>query len=164
MSVLEVGFGTGLNALLTLQQAKKLRRFTRYETIELYPIDETTVNELSDDEVFRNLHAAAWEQPVEITPYFVLHKRKTDLLKTTFSSKYDVVYFDAFSPAVQPEMWNIDIFKKIYSSMNPGAILTTYCAKGVVRRTMQGVGLVVERLPGPAGKREMLRGKVVNSE
>jgi len=157
VSVLEVGFGTGLNAWLTLQQAEKLQRNTYYETIELYPINETTAHELSDDEIFRSLHSAPWEQPVEITSYFVLHKRKCDLMKTMFNNKYDVVFFDAFSPAVQPEMWNSDIFTKLYSSMNSSAILTTYCAKGSVRRTMQDAGFIVERLPGPTGKREMLR-------
>ena len=157
VSVLEIGLGTGLNAWLTLQQADKLHRHTCYEAIERYPIDEATVHELSDDAVFRNLHTAPWEQPVEITPEFVLHKRKSDLLQTTFSRKFDVIYFDAFSPAVQPEMWNRDIFARLHAAMNPGAILTTYCAKGEVRRTMQSVGFSVERLPGPVGKREILR-------
>ena len=159
VSVLETGFGTGLNAWLSLQQASMLRRKTYYEAIELYPIDELTVCELSDNDVFRNLHTAPWEQPVEITPCFVLHKRKSDLLKTVFTRKFDVVYFDAFSPAVQPEMWSRDIFTGLHEAMNPGAVLTTYCAKGEVRRTMQSVGFAVERLPGPAGKREMLRAR-----
>jgi len=157
VSVFEVGFGTGLNALLTLQQAIKLNRRTWYETVELYPLDEMTVAELSDDQFFRKLHHATWEQPVEIAPCFVLYKRFTDLLQTDFPRKFDVIYFDAFSPAVQPEMWTRDIFAKLYETMNAGAVLTTYCAKGEVRRTMQSVGLVVERLPGPVGKREMLR-------
>ena len=161
VSVLEAGFGTGLNAWLTLQQADKLQRHTRYEAIELYPIDEKTVSELSDNGIFRRLHSAVWEQPVEITPCFVLHKRKSDLLQTAFNCKFDVVYFDAFSPAVQPEMWNSAIFANIYRAMNPGAILTTYCAKGEVRRTLQNTGFVVERLPGPTGKREMLRAKKI---
>ena len=106
------------------------------------------------------MHVAPWEQPIDITPHFVLHKRKCDLLKTIFTGKFDVVYFDAFSPAAQPELWNRHIFANLYSSMNNGAILTTYCAKGMVRRIMQEVGFVVERLPGPAGKREMLRAKI----
>ena len=159
VSVLEIGFGTGLNAWLSLQQANKLRRHTFYEAVDLYPIDESTVFELSDDHLFRNMHAAQWEQPVEITSCFVLHKRKSDLLLTTFTGNYDVVYFDAFSPAVQPEMWSRDIFAGLYAAMNLGAILTTYCAKGDVRRAMQSVGFSVERLPGPAGKREMLRAR-----
>jgi len=159
ISVLEIGFGTGLNAWLTLQQAGKLRRRTRYETIERYPIDDVTVCKLSDDALFRSLHTAVWEQPVEITPWFVLHKCKDDLLQTTFSYKYDVVYIDAFSPEVQPEMWSIDVFARLYAAMNHGAILTTYCAKGSVRRNMKSVGFEVERLPGPAGKREILRAR-----
>ena len=158
-SVLEAGFGAGLNAWLTLQQAGRLRRYTRYETIELYPIDECTVCKLSNDDIFRNLHTAPWEQQVEITPHFVLHKRKNDLLQAAFFHKYDVVYFDAFSPAVQPEMWTTDIFVRLYAAMNLGAILTTYCAKGSVRRNMQSVGFDVERLPGPEGKREILRAR-----
>ncbi len=159
VSVLEIGFGTGLNAWLTLQQAGNLHRPTRYGAIELYPIDNVTASELSDNDVFRSLHTAPWEQPVEITPNFILYKRKSDLLQTAFTSRFDVVYFDAFSPAVQPEMWSRDIFATLYSVMNPGAVLTTYCAKGEVRRTMQIVGFVVERLPGPTGKREMLRAR-----
>ena len=159
VSVLEIGFGTGLNAWLTLQQASRLHRHTYYEAIELYPIDETTVCKLSDDAVFKSMHTAPWEQPVEITPEFVLHKRKNDLLQTTFSHKYDVIYFDAFSPAVQPEMWTIDIFAHLHAAMNIGAILTTYCAKGSVWRNMQSVGFSVERLSGPVGKREMLRAR-----
>ncbi|MDR1153890.1 MAG: tRNA (5-methylaminomethyl-2-thiouridine)(34)-methyltransferase MnmD [Bacteroidales bacterium] len=161
VSVLEIGFGTGLNAWLTLHQADRLQKVTRYEAIELYPIDNASVCELSEHDLFRSLHAAPWEQPVEITSCFVLYKRKSDLLQTAFTSSFDVVYFDAFSPAVQSEMWGRDIFASLYAAMNPGAVLTTYCAKGDVRRTMQSVGFTVERLPGPAGKREMLRaGKI----
>ena len=157
VSVFEVGFGTGLNAWLTLQQAVKLNRCTWYEAIELYPIGESTVSELSDNQIFHKLHHTSWEQPAEIASGFILYKRLNDLLHTVFLRKFDVIYFDAFSPAVQPEMWTRDIFSKLYEAMNPGAVLTTYCAKGEVRRTMQSVGLIVERLPGPAGKREMLR-------
>ena len=163
VSTLETGFGTGLNAWLTLQHADKLQRCTYYEAIELYPIDDATVCKLSEDPLFRKLHAATWEHHVEITPYFTLHKRKSDLLQTTFTRKFDIVYFDAFSPAVQPEMWSIDIFTKLYAAMNKNAILTTYCAKGEVRRTMQSAGFTVERLPGPAGKREILRSCRVNA-
>jgi tRNA U34 5-methylaminomethyl-2-thiouridine-forming methyltransferase MnmC len=159
VSVLEVGFGTGLNAWLTLHEAHNLQRRTYYEAIELYPVDAATISEFSNESFFRSLHIAAWEIPAEITAIFTLLKRKSDLLQTTFTRKFDIVYFDAFSPAVQPEMWSDDIFAKLYAAMNPDAILTTYCAKGDVRRTMQKAGFAVERLPGPAGKREMLRGR-----
>ena len=159
VSVLEAGFGTGLNAWLTLQQAGKQHRQTYYEAIELYPVDQCTADEISDDDVFRSLHVAPWEEPVQITPYFVLHKRRSDLLQTAFTRNFDVVYFDAFSPAVQPEMWSCDIFACLYAAMNLEAVLTTYCAKGEVRRTLKSVGFTVERLAGAAGKREMLRGR-----
>ena len=158
-SILEIGFGTGLNAWLTLLQAIKKRRQVYYEAIELYPIDAETTSELSDNNIFRSLHSSLWEQPVEIVPEFALHKRKSDLLQTTFTKKFDLVYFDAFSPTVQPEMWSSEIFARLYAAMNPDAILTTYCAKGEVRRTMQNVGFTVERLKGSAGKREMLRAR-----
>ncbi|MDR1172129.1 MAG: tRNA (5-methylaminomethyl-2-thiouridine)(34)-methyltransferase MnmD [Bacteroidales bacterium] len=161
VSVLEIGFGTGLNAWLTLQQADRLQKVTRYEAIELYPIDNNTASELSDDVIFQSLHTTTWEQPVGITSCFVLYKRKSDLLQTAFTSSFDVVYFDAFSPVVQPGMWGRDIFANLYAAMNPGAVLTTYCAKGDVRRTMQSVGFAVERLPGPIGKREMLRARKI---
>jgi len=158
VSILEIGFGTGLNAWLTLQQANTLQRHTHYETIELYPIDNATARVFFDNEIFENLHSIPWEHPIEITPWFVLHKRKNDLLKTTFTRKYDIVYFDAFSPTVQPEMWSREVFACLYEAMNTSAILTTYCVKGEVRRTLQNVGFNVERLPGPiGGKREMLR-------
>ena len=160
VSVLEIGFGTGLNALLTLQYAEKLRQFTYYETIELFPVEEIIVREFSDDENFQKLHSAAWESLVEITPYFNLHKRQSDLLRTVFSRSYDVVYFDAFSPTTQPEMWSREVFMNLYSAMTPGAIMTTYCAKSDVRRCLQSIGFEVERMKGPpSGKREMLRAR-----
>ena len=145
------------NTPCTLQNAEKLNRNTWYETIELYPIDEAAISELSDDLLFRKIHDASWEQPIEIATRFVLFKRFEDVLLSDFQRKFDVVYFDAFSPAVQPEMWRHDVFAKLFETMNHGAVLTTYCAKGEVRRTMQSVGLKVERLPGAASKREMLR-------
>jgi len=163
VSVLEIGFGTGLNAWLTLRQANRMPLSTYYEAVECYPIEESTACELSDDELFRSLHAAAWEQAVEITPHFTLRKRKCNLLQalqsSIFSRSFDVVYFDAFSPGAQPEMWSRDVFSFLHAAMNPGGVLTTYCAKGEVRRIMKGVGFSVERLPGPAGKREMLRSR-----
>jgi len=162
VAVLEIGFGTGLNAWLTLQQATRMQRHTLYETLERYPVDDATAQALSDDELFRRLHSAPWEQSVEINRYFTLFKNKSDILKIkAFARSYDVVYFDAFSPRVQPEMWNRDIFELLYAAMNPGGVLTTYCAKGDVRRTLQNIGFSVERLPGAVGKREMLRARIM---
>ncbi len=159
VSVLEIGFGTGLNAFLTAMQAETNQRFTHYEAIELYPVDFHTISSLSKNELFLRFHTEPWEKDIAMTSYFTLHKRKIDLLETAFTRGVDIIYFDAFSPAVQPEMWSNDVFSKLYDAMNPGAVLTTYCAKGEVRRTMQKVGYTVERLSGPKGKREMLRGR-----
>ena len=161
VSILEVGFGTGLNAWLTMKKAESLNRKTLYETVELYPVDYATVCELSEEKSFLELHTAQWEQSVEITPTFSLLKRNVDFLTTSFERSFDVVYFDAFSPAVQPEMWSETVFRRLYEAMNSNAVLTTYCAKGEVRRTMQKAGFITERLPGPTGKREMLRAKKI---
>lgn len=159
--VLEIGFGTGLNALLTLEAAEQEKRPVHYTGIELYPLAWEEVNALgySDNPLFERLHTAPWEENVEISPYFTLRKIKGDantVIHSSFSPS--VVYFDAFAPEKQPEMWNEQLFRSLYVTMNTGGILTTYCAKGVIRRLLQAVGFRVERLPGPpGGKREILR-------
>lgn len=158
VSVLEIGFGTGLNAFLTMTQAEKEQRATYYESVEQYPVGLPEVQSLLDHERFAMLHTAPWEKDVVFSPCFTLHKRKTDIINVRFSRRFDVVYFDAFSPAVQPEIWTVQIFATLHEAMNSGAVLTTYCAKGDVRRMMQSIGFAVDRLPGPKGKREMLRG------
>ena len=167
--VLEIGFGTGLNALLTLETAEQEKRPVHYTGIELYPLAWEEVNALgySDNPSFERLHTASWEEDVEISPYFTLRKIKGDantVINSSFSPS--VVYFDAFAPEKQPEMWNEQLFRSLYVTMNTGGILTTYCAKGVIRRLLQAVGFRVERLPGPpGGKREILRAtKVIGNQ
>ena len=164
--VLEIGFGTGLNAFLTLLEAEKQQRKVCFTSIERYPLKEDIVRELGYPEIiapeksekFYALHTAPWNQFVEISPCFTLHKIEGDFTHFDFQSHYDVVYFDAFAPEKQPEMWSQPLFDRLYRQMNPGGILTTYCAKGVVRRMLQAAGFTVERLPGPpGGKREILR-------
>lgn len=159
VSVLEIGFGTGLNAYLTLLQAESSRRMTYYEAVELYPVDLPTAGRLSEQEAFISLHTSDWDRETVISPYFTLHKRRVDLSLAVFRHAFDVIYFDAFSPAVQPGMWTREIFSGLYEIMNTHAVMTTYCAKGAVRRTLQSVGFAVERLPGPKGKREILRAR-----
>lgn len=196
VNILEIGFGTGLNAYLTLLEAEKRKIPIHYTSLELYPLpvkvalglnypealqeyhDNATrmVTESPDvcteilpedaDSVFREkrqlfeqLHSSPWEEDCEITSYFTLHKIKTDFTGYGLQGMFDVIYFDAFSPEKQPEMWVEDGFRKISEHVNEGAVLTTYCAKGVVRRALQSAGFVVERLPGPPGKREILRGR-----
>lgn len=164
--LLEIGFGTGLNAFLTLLAAERLNKSVHYTGIELYPLEESTLKQLDYPEVicperandYYELHSCKWEQDNQITNNFTLHKIKGDFTTYLFSGNYDLIYFDAFAPEKQAEMWTQELFNSLYVIMNKGGILTTYCAKGVVRRMLQSAGFTVERLPGPPqGKREILR-------
>lgn len=164
--VLEIGFGTGLNAFLTLLEAAQACRPVVFTTIELHPVTEETLRLLRYPEQiapahvadYEALHHAEWNKPVCITPWFTLHKIQGDFTLFPFTGQYDVIYFDAFAPDKQPEMWHPSLFENLYRITAPGGILTTYCAKGVVRRMLQSAGYTVERLPGPpGGKREILR-------
>ena len=159
--VLELGFGTGLNALLTAIEAEKRKISTYYITLEKFPLEEDVWIQLnyssSDETLFRKIHQAEWGTDVVVSPYFRIRKIRTDFADYSFPDIYDVVYYDAFAPDKQAGVWTQDLFNKIAARMSHAAILTTYCAKGAVRRMMQSAGLTVERIPGPPGKREMLR-------
>ena len=167
INVLEIGFGTGLNAFLTQKEAELKGQNINYTGIELYPLSEEIIDRLNytknlnsgDQSVFKKLHVIGWESEVEVTNRFTLRKIQTDFskLELTLDKEYDLIYFDAFAPEKQQEMWSQDIFDFLYKKTNIGGILTTYCAKGVVRRMLQQAGFSVERLQGPLGKREMLR-------
>ncbi|MDR0395180.1 MAG: tRNA (5-methylaminomethyl-2-thiouridine)(34)-methyltransferase MnmD [Tannerella sp.] len=165
-NVLETGFGTGLNAYLALCEAEKSKRPIRYTSLELYPLAADEAMRLNYPEMlradrhwFEKIHDSPWGADEVITPYFTLCKVQADFTQYELQGWYDVIFFDAFSPEKQPELWTEDGFRKIYAHSVPGAVLTTYCAKGSVRRALQSAGFVVERLPGPPGKREILRGK-----
>lgn len=160
--ILEIGFGTGLNAYLTLLEATRTGKKIHYTGIEKFPLDRGIPEEMNytDDPLFGEMHQAEWESDVEISPGFTLRKLKTDFTtcKPPDTPLFDVVYFDAFAPEKQPEMWDAELFDNLYASMEKGGILTTYCAKGIIRRTLQRAGFRVERLAGPpGGKREILR-------
>ncbi len=165
--LLEVGFGTGLNALLTLQEASRTGQKVYYVAIEPFPLSMDTVYLLNyptllpDDPSawFIKLHEAPWEEEEIITPNFSLFKTKTQLEHFETKYRFDLVYFDAFSPAVQPLLWQKPVFDRLYSFMAPASILVTYAAKGQVRRNMMEAGFHTERLPGAPGKREMLRAR-----
>lgn len=164
--VFEIGFGTGLNAFLTLKETlEKPCLHIEYFTIERFPLDAELIAKLnyggSENELFQKLHTSLWDQDCFITGQFKLHKILGDSNTTLLPDNLDLVYFDAFAPDKQPEMWNQEIFNKLYAQMNPEAILTTYCAKGAVRRMMKEAGFSVERIPGPPGKREMLRARKI---
>ena len=176
--ILEIGFGTGLNAWLTLEEAERSRRNILYTGLELYPREWQTIEQLgyiSNDEqltttarqqpaieLFKQLHTSPWEKDVQLTPHFTLRKVETDVNKwvenreRTMSNINDSVT----APEKQPEMWSQELFNRLYVLLDRDGILTTYCAKGVVRRMLQTAGFTVERLPGPpGGKREILRAR-----
>lgn len=165
--LLEFGFGTGLNAYLTALEAEKQKIKIRYVALEKFPLSQEITNQLNysaeNPSLFRQIHQSAWENPVWITPFFVLQKLAIDFVAFDFPGRYDVVYFDAFAPDKQPEVWSQELFDKLFFSMNTGGIITTYCAKGSVRRMMQQAGFTVERIPGALGKREMLRANVLKN-
>lgn len=164
VTVFEVGFGTGLNAALTAKAAVEERIATDYYAVELYPLSDAMTSLLRGHQpaeysgFFEDVNSAAWGEEAQLNPYFRLTKINADFLSMDLPRDLDAVYFDAFAPEKQPEMWGEDVFRKLYESMAPGGVLTTYCAKGAVRRMLQAVGFTVERLPGPkSGKREILR-------
>ena len=169
LNLLEIGFGTGLNAYLTLLITEQTTKHIDYTSLELYPLSIDIVKDLnyvenSDSKyksLYLKLHESEWNCKIEITPSFYLTKIQTDFSQLDLPDNsdilFDVIYFDAFAPEKQPEMWSQEIFNYLYSKTNKGGILTTYCAKGVVRRMLQQAGYCVERLAGPPGKREILR-------
>ena len=160
INVFEVGFGTGLNALLTMEMATKKQLCVHYTTVELYPLSWGQVQPLgySESPEFKHIHNLPWGEDAKVNENFILHKVQTDVLTMEIPNDINVVYFDAFAPEKQPELWSESLLQRIYNKMTDGGVLTTYCAKGVVRRMLQQVGFKVERLQGPpGGKREVLR-------
>jgi tRNA U34 5-methylaminomethyl-2-thiouridine-forming methyltransferase MnmC len=166
LNIFEAGFGTGLNALLTIIEAEKLQREVLYETVERFPLNSFEIKSLNyckqlDSEdlqpVFEQLHNCEWEKEINITSHFIFKKTKSDLLHFQAINNFRLIYFDAFAPTAQPELWTKEVFEKMFFILDPGGILVTYCSKGDVRRTMQAAGFTIEKLPGPPGKREMIR-------
>lgn len=161
---MEIGFGTGLNAFLTLLETLDEPLLTvTYYAIERFPLELDLVRRLNygkdKRDLFLKLHKLPWNTMLPVTTRFNIYKAQGDSNTVLLPDNLDLTYFDAFAPDKQPEMWNQDIFDKLYVHTSPGGILTTYCAKGSVRRMMQKAGYSVERIPGPPGKREMLRAK-----
>lgn len=161
ISILEIGFGTGLNALLTLEEVKKypLIKFA-YHTIEAYPIDIALVNQLNysfNKYDLMLLHKSEWNKAVLLKDNLIFYKHHTKLEDFFIDKKFDLIYYDAFGPRAQAEMWEKDILLKTTSFLNNNGKLVTYCAKGEVKRIFKNAGFVVETLKGPQGKREMIR-------
>lgn len=157
--ILELGFGTGLNALLTEEFSRTSRCKIDYIALETVPLAPEIWETLDyqKPEIFADIHTAAWEVEVVIREGFQLKKHESSFEKFDAEKNFDLIYWDAFGPSTQAELWTLDVFEKCYQLMSVSGILVTYCAKGDVRRAMQAAGFNVERLPGPPGKREMLR-------
>lgn len=167
--IFEVGFGTGLNAILTFIEAKKLNIHIVYNSIEAFPLAVDLINQLNytnglnthEQAVFNQMHTADWNTPVVIDEQFTLVKHHAKLEEFSFAhlqNYFDVIYMDAFAPNKQAELWDIAIFEQLYHAMALQGLLVTYTSKGDVKRAMQQVGLRVEKLDGPPRKRHMLRG------
>ena len=166
ISILEIGFGTGLNAFITLLEAEKLKMAIDYFGVEAYPVLMDEINQLNypkalkaenDASLFNKLHDVSWGITNKITSHFSLAKQNRFFNEIEEKNSYNIIYFDAFGARVQPELWTEKIFQKMIDALKIKGVLVTYAAKGSVRRAMETVGFKVERLPGPPGKREMLR-------
>jgi tRNA U34 5-methylaminomethyl-2-thiouridine-forming methyltransferase MnmC len=170
LKILEMGFGTGLNALLTLIEAGKKQQKIYYETIEPFPLEACVFNALNYCEhlqrpdlesLFVLMHECTWNNVIELTPYFIFKKVNATFANFSTNQLFNIVYFDAFAPDIQPALWTADAFKKIAGLMKKDAVLTTYCSKSIVRKAMAEAGLTVEKIPGPPHKREMVRASLV---
>ncbi len=166
LRILEMGLGTGLNVLLTslMDTAHPIE----YHALEAYPLTEGQWSSLNYhdqlDQVeaafqLQAIHQGPWERVYEIRPGFSLCKFAQRLEDFVPKARYHLVYWDAFAPEAQPELWTEAVWERVFSWMEPGGVWVSYCAKGVVRRGLQSAGFMVERLPGPPGKREMLRAR-----
>ena len=166
IEILEIGFGTGLNTFITFLEGRDKKVEIDYVGVEAYPVAAVEVLKLNyveelkataDQDIFDKMHALPWEEKQEISKEFQLTKRKQFFQDITDTEAFDLIYFDAFGAKNQPELWTEAIFLKMFDAIRKDGVLVTYCAKGSARRAMQAVGFIVERIPGPPGKREMLR-------
>jgi len=165
VKLLEVGFGTGLNALLTLVNCSSRRLRTYYTGIDNYRLDKELIERLNYPDIinqgdrfyFNRIHQARWNGEEEINKYFVIMKKEADLLKTELTGEYDIIYYDAFAPDFQPELWSENIILSVAGLLSKGGIFVTYSASGALRRHLRKAGLLVENPPGPPGKRQITR-------
>jgi len=167
INIFEVGFGTGLNAILTLMVAQKAGVNINYQTIELYPVPMDVIKELNypvllENEKYRppyhSMHLCTWNEQHSITPSFQFKKIQGSLFNSQLPTHFcHLIYFDAFAPEHQPEMWTPEVMQLMYNTLVPGGILVSYCSKSLFRRALMQVGFLVEKPPGPIGKREMVR-------
>jgi tRNA U34 5-methylaminomethyl-2-thiouridine-forming methyltransferase MnmC len=164
VTILEIGFGTGLNALMTFREAERQNLKIHYLTIEKYPLSMEQAETLNyaeqlsvEPSVFKTLHSCNWGESVQLGAHFTFEKRESDCQTIDVEDFADIIYFDAFAPQIQPELWETPILQRLFTALKTGGVLTTYCAKGAVKRALKEVGFQLESLPGPVGKREMTR-------
>jgi tRNA U34 5-methylaminomethyl-2-thiouridine-forming methyltransferase MnmC len=161
INILEIGFGTRMNTLLTLLN-KPIEQKIYYEAIELFPLQQELVElyseSLPEKELYLKLMKAKWDEEQAITPNFILFKRNENITKLTYNKNFNLIYFDAFSPKTQPELWSVEVFEQIYKHSHPGSAIVTYASSGVVKQNLRNAGFIVERLPGPPHKHHMVRG------
>lgn len=164
IAILEIGFGTGLNAFLTQLESKKEKLQIQYTGVDAYPVTVAETSQLNypkelkaSQSAFNKMHEVPWEKMSSITSHFSLKKEQKQFSDINSEGEFNIIYFDAFGSRVHPEMWGEEAFSNMFTALKKNGILVTYAAKGSARRAMQAVGFTVERLPGPPGKREMLR-------
>lgn len=166
VEVLEIGLGTGLNAFLTYLESSTFPATINYTSLEPFPVSKEIVKQLNytelldaekEKDVFKKIHQQSFNETAAFSDKFTFTKKNVKVQDVELLQKYHLVYFDAFAPRVQPEMWSEEVFRKLYECLVPGGALVTYCAKGEVKRTLRNIGFEVETLPGPPGKREMIR-------
>lgn len=162
LRIFEMGFGTGLNALLTWLEAENAQIPIQYTAVEAYPLAEEQVAALNYDGLlatnrFLQLHRAPWETKQVLSPYFTLEKHRSPLQRYTTDLRFDAIYYDAFAPSAQAELWEREIFEQLAGMLSRGGNLTTYCSKSYVQRNLRAAGFTVQKHPGPRRKREVLR-------
>ncbi|QMW01249.1 tRNA (5-methylaminomethyl-2-thiouridine)(34)-methyltransferase MnmD [Spirosoma foliorum] len=167
LHIFEMGFGTGLNALLTAREANIHQRRVHYTAIEAYPMSTEDAHQLNFDallatDYLTRLHESPWNESVDISPYFTLTKIENRLQDWQTTERFHVIYYDAFAPSAQPELWEPEIFVQLAHLLLPNGMLTTYCSKSYVQRNMREAGLIVEKHPGPPHKRDILRAVKLN--
>lgn len=162
ITIFEMGFGTGLNALLTAREADLHQRRVNYVGIDAYPLPlqesrQLNYDTLLDTGYLPDLHESPWQEPLVISPYFTLTKLEGTLQDLKTQKQFHLIYYDAFAPSAQPELWEPDVFQQLAMLLLPAGMMTTYCSKSYVQRNMRAAGLTVEKHPGPYGKRDILR-------
>ena len=165
IGIFECGFGTGLNAWLSAMHAEEMSIAVRYVAVDAFPVSEDVFGSLNYAadyteayrQMYEQIQKASWEEEVRVSPCFTLLKKEIRFEEYQAEEKFDLIYYDAFSPNIQPELWTVECFQKCYALLNPGGLLLTYSAKGEVKRALKEAGFTIENLPGPPGKREITR-------